>query len=121
MNAADGCTRILVGRGGDGAGVQDDDFRLDGRGGALQSAGEQLALDSGAIGLGRAASEVLDMIGRHQAIILGVLCGWRRVRGGGNRRGRRMVEAVSQYRGAYRSTPEIKNVYENCAVPEGTC
>jgi hypothetical protein len=27
------------------------------------------------------------MIGRHQAIILGVLCGWRRVRGGGNRRG----------------------------------
>ena len=77
MNAADGCTRILIGRCGDGAGIQDDDFRLDGRGGAFQSAGEQLALDSGAIGLGRAASEVLDMIGRHQAIILGVLCGWR--------------------------------------------
>jgi hypothetical protein len=32
-----------------------------------------LAFDGGAIGLGRAAPEVLDMISRHQAIIMGVL------------------------------------------------
>ena len=70
MNAADGGTRVLIGRRGDGAGVQDDDFGFCGGGGALQPAVEQLALDGGAIGLGRAASEVLDMISRHKAIIL---------------------------------------------------
>ena len=73
MDAADGGARVLIGRCGDGAGIQDDDFGLDGGGGALQPATEQLALDGGAIGLGRAASEVLDMISRHQGIILGGL------------------------------------------------
>src|ERR1035441_3899421 len=61
MNAADGSPRILIGRCGDGAGIQDNDFGLDGGRGALQSAGQQLALDGGAIGLGRAASEVIPM------------------------------------------------------------
>ena len=71
MNAAYGSTRVLIGRRGDGAGIQDDDFGFDGSAGALQSTAKQLALDSGAIGLGRAASEVLNMISRHQGIILG--------------------------------------------------
>ncbi len=73
MNAADGSTCVLISRRGDGAGIQDDDFSLDGSAGALQSAGQQLALNGGAIGLGRAASEVLHMIRRHESIILGWL------------------------------------------------
>jgi hypothetical protein len=73
MNAADGSTRILIGRCGDGAGIQDDDFSFYGGGGTSQPTAQQLALDGGAIGLGRATSEGLNMICRHQAIILGVL------------------------------------------------
>ena len=70
MNAADGGTRVLIGGGGYGAGVQDNDFGFDGSGGALHAAIEQLALDGCAIRLGRAASEVLHMISRHEVIIL---------------------------------------------------
>ncbi len=70
MNAADGGTRVLIGGGGDRAGVQDNDFGVHGSGGALHPAVEQLTLDGCAISLGRAASKVLHMISRHEAIIL---------------------------------------------------
>ena len=80
MDAADGGTRVLIGRCGDGAGIQDDDFGLGGSAGALQSPRQQLALDGGAIGLGRAASEVLDVISCHQTIIIGSLFGARPTR-----------------------------------------
>jgi hypothetical protein len=70
MNAADGSTHVLIGGCRDGACVQDDDLGLYGGGGALQTTAEQLAFDGGAIGLGRATSKILNMISRHQAIIL---------------------------------------------------
>ena len=71
MNAANGGARVLIGGGGDGTGIQDNDFGFDGSAGALHAAIEQLALDGRAVGLGRAASEVLHMISRHEVIIRG--------------------------------------------------
>ena len=73
MDAADGGTRVLIGRCGNSAGIQDDDFGFHGGRPPLHPAAEQLALDGSAIGLGRTASEVLDMISRHERIILGWL------------------------------------------------
>ncbi len=70
MNAADGGASILIGGGRDATCVKDDDFGLHHSTGALQAAVEQLALDSRAVGLGRAAPEILHMIGRHKTIIL---------------------------------------------------
>ena len=71
MNAANRGTRVLVGGRRHGARIQDNDFGLNGRGGTLHAAVEQLTLDSRAISLGCAASEILHMICRHETIILG--------------------------------------------------
>ena len=69
MDPPDGGAHVLIGRRGDRAGVQDDDFGLARRAGARQPAIQQLTLDRGAIRLGRAASEVLHVIRRHPIII----------------------------------------------------
>ncbi len=79
VNAANGGTRVLIGGGGHRACVQDNHFGLDGSAGALHAAVEQLALDGRAIGLGRAASEVLHMISGHSVIILSLNAGFRLV------------------------------------------
>jgi hypothetical protein len=70
VNAANGGARVLIGRGGYCASVENDDFGFGGTTGARQAAIEQLALNGRAISLGRAASEVLHMVGRHRMIIL---------------------------------------------------
>ena len=70
MNAANRGARVLVCRGGNGAGIQDDNFGRAGIAGAFQAAIEQLPLDGSAIGLRRAAPEVLHVIRRHRLIIL---------------------------------------------------
>ena len=73
MNAPDGGAHVLVGRSSDRAGVQDDDFGLDGSASALQSTIEQLPLNRCAVGLRSAASEVLDVVGCHVLIIPGAM------------------------------------------------
>ena len=75
MDAADSGARILIGGRGDSTGVQDDDFSLGSSASALHAAVEQLALNGRAIRLGRTASKILDMISRHQTIILGTNAG----------------------------------------------
>src|SRR6516164_1563312 len=65
MNTPDGGASVLIGGSGDGAGIQYHNFGLARRSGTGQSAVDQLALNRCAIGLGGAASEVLDKIGRH--------------------------------------------------------
>ena len=70
MDAANGGAGVLIGSSGDRAGIQHDDFGLVGIAGALESALEQLTLNGCAVSLGRAAAEVLYMIGRHRLIIL---------------------------------------------------
>jgi len=65
VNTADRGPRVLIGRSGYRAGVEDDDFGFARAIGAQQSALEQLALDGRAVGLGRAASEILYMVRRH--------------------------------------------------------
>jgi len=71
LDAANGGAGILIGGSGNGAGVQDDDFGLVRSARALEAAIEQLTLNGRAVGLGRAAPEVLHMIRRHRLIILG--------------------------------------------------
>ena len=69
MDAADGRTRVVIGRGGDGTGVQHHDLGLGGGGGARQSLIGQLAFNGGAVGLGGAASEVFYKETAHGSII----------------------------------------------------
>ena len=69
VNAADGRARVLVGRRGHSARVQDDHFGFAGTVGALQSMLQQLPFDGRTVGLGRTASEVLHVIRCHNAII----------------------------------------------------
>jgi len=59
VNTANRGPRILIGRSSYRASVEDDDFGFARAIGAQQSALEQLALDRRAVGLSRAASEVL--------------------------------------------------------------
>ena len=70
MDAAYGGTGILIGGRGNGAGVKNNDLSLCGGVGPRESVIQQLAFDGCSIGLGRAASEILHMIGRHSLIIL---------------------------------------------------
>ncbi len=69
MNAPDGGPGILIGRCRYGASVENDDLGFVGGAGATQSALKQLPLDGGAVRLGGPASEILNVIGRHQLII----------------------------------------------------
>jgi hypothetical protein len=68
MNAAHGLARLIVGRGGHRAGVQNDEIgftQFPGRGQAL---GNESRLDRGAIGLRCPASEVLDPKALHDSV-----------------------------------------------------
>ena len=62
---ADGVAGLGVGGGGDGTGVEDDDVGSVGRGGQTAATVEELALDGGAVSLGGAAAELLDVEGGH--------------------------------------------------------
>ncbi len=73
MNAANSGARVLIGSGGDRAGIQDDDFGRAGIARAFQAAIGQLPLDGRAVSLRRAAAEVLHMVRRHRLIILSII------------------------------------------------
>ena len=68
--AANCRARVLIGSGGDGAGIEDNDFGLRGGIGTRQATIAKLAFQRRAVGLGRTAAEVLHIKGRHKAIIL---------------------------------------------------
>lgn len=65
VDAADGSSGIVVGGSSDRASIQDDDFGAGGASVTLEAALLELALDGGAIGLGGAASEILDIESCH--------------------------------------------------------
>ena len=65
VDAADGGAGIVIGGGGDGAGVEHDEFGAGDGGSAVESLLLELALDRGAVGLGGAASEILDVESSH--------------------------------------------------------
>ena len=69
MDAADRCAGIFVGRGGDGAGVQNDEFGFRSARRTLESAIFELPLDGRTVGLGRAATEILDVKAGHTSIV----------------------------------------------------
>ena len=62
----DGVSGLSVGCSGDGASVDDDKFRAVWRRNRGATAVEQLALDSGAVGLGGAAAELFEVKGGHR-------------------------------------------------------
>ena len=71
MHAADGLPHVVIRRRGDGAGVQNDEI---GRGavfGRVEPLGREERLERGAIGLRRAASEILNEVLLHLSIIPG--------------------------------------------------
>lgn len=65
MEFADGVAGLGVGGGRYGAGVQNNDRGGGGMGSGGIATIEELALDGGAVGLGRAAAELLDVEGGH--------------------------------------------------------
>ncbi len=69
MDAANGSACILIGRRGDGAGVENDDLSGGGCVRACQSLLVELALDGGAVGLSGAASEVLYVEAWHRNML----------------------------------------------------
>jgi hypothetical protein len=69
VNTADGGARVLVGRGGHRAGIQDYDFGLRGTLGPLQAALAELALDGGSVSLGGAAAKILYVEGSHDPMV----------------------------------------------------
>ena len=69
MDAADGGAGIVIGGGGDGAGIEHDEFSAVGSSGAFESLLLELALEGGAVGLGGAASEVLDVESCHETSV----------------------------------------------------
>jgi len=67
VDFADGVAGLRVGGGGDGAGVDDDEFGVLRGGRGSTAAVEELALDGGAVGVGGAAAELFDVEGGHDA------------------------------------------------------
>ncbi len=65
VDFSDGVAGLRVGGGSDGAGVDDDEFGVVRRSRDCAAAIEELAFDSGAIGLGGATSELFDVKGGH--------------------------------------------------------
>jgi len=65
VNLANGVASLSVGGSGYGAGVEDYDGGRCWIGGGAATTIEELAFDSGAVGLGGAAAELLDVEGRH--------------------------------------------------------
>jgi hypothetical protein len=70
MHAADGLPNVVIGGGGNGTGVEDDEIG----GGTVvrgtETMGCEVSMDSGAIGLGGPAAEVLDVKRFRQATII---------------------------------------------------
>jgi hypothetical protein len=58
MQAADGLTHLIVGRRGNSAGIEDNQSGIGGGGGRRKAFRCEAGLDSGPVGLGRAAAEV---------------------------------------------------------------
>ncbi len=69
MDAANGGTRVLIRRRRDGTGVQNHDLSAIWRMSRLQSALDELAFNGGAIGLGGAATKILDVETSHAYIL----------------------------------------------------
>ena len=65
VDFADGVASLCVCGGGDGAGVDDDEFGVLRRRCSGAAAVEELALDGGAVGLCGAAAELFDVERRH--------------------------------------------------------
>jgi hypothetical protein len=65
MKLSNGIASLSVGRGRDGAGIDDYDVGCGGRAGGGAATVEQLALEGSAIGLRGAATELLDEEARH--------------------------------------------------------
>jgi hypothetical protein len=68
LDAADGGAGILIGGVCDSAGIQDYEVGFVGCC-AGEAAGFELAFEGGAVGLGGAASEILDVVGGHGTIV----------------------------------------------------
>ena len=69
MNATDGGAGVLIRRGGDGAGVEDDESGLGRLFGALQAAFPQLAFDARAVRLRGPAAEICHVESCHVSIL----------------------------------------------------
>jgi len=69
LNAADGRARILIGGSGDGTSIEYDDGSLAGIRGARETEFLELAFESGAVGLGGAATEILYVISGHVLMV----------------------------------------------------
>ena len=69
LHAADGGAGVLIGRSGDGAGVEDDDGGVCGFVGARESLLFELTFEGRAIGLRGAAAEVFDVISGHMLMV----------------------------------------------------
>ncbi len=69
MYAANGGARILIGRGGYGAGIEHDELGFNRGGGTLQAALGQLAFYGSSVRLGGAAAKILDVVSRHGSIV----------------------------------------------------
>ena len=69
LNAPDGRACILIGRSGDRASVQHDNRSLPGSGGARDTKFLELAFESGAVGLGSTATEILYVVSRHISMV----------------------------------------------------
>ena len=82
VGSADGRTSILIGGGGDGAGIEDNNTRLGNRIGTSEPLLLELVLDSGAVGLGCATTEVVYEETGHRVILA---AHWERRGTGGSR------------------------------------
>lgn len=69
VDSADGGAGVLIGGGGDRAGVQDDDFGVAQHAGALHSQILELAFDGRAVGLSRPAPKILYVKTCHHTIL----------------------------------------------------
>ncbi len=69
LDAAEGGAGFLLGGGGHGAGIQNNDFRGGGAAGAVEAAVAELLFDGGAVGLGSAAAEIFDVKAGHRTIL----------------------------------------------------
>jgi len=75
-DAAEGGAGVLFGGSGDGAGVQNNDFRGSRAVGAVEAAVAELLLYSGSVGLGGAAAEIFDVKAGHRTILAYARQGW---------------------------------------------
>jgi hypothetical protein len=75
MRAADGVANVLIGRSSDRAGVEDYQIGLAALSGGFQPGGGEKRFQGCAIGLGRAATEVLNEEFPHVSSIIGALRG----------------------------------------------